>query len=176
MIETHPFGDFVPKNAKFLILGSFTGRQAVIGSAAVDPAYDWYYGTKRNQFWPILESVYGKKFPDKKSRQELFTKLGIAMADMIRQCERSENNNMDSNLINVVFNKSGIHSILEHNNIEKIFFSSKFVENQFRKNFKELINQYPQVELITLPSPSPRYALLSRDEKVKRYRNILPII
>jgi len=79
-------------------------------------------------------------------------------------------------MINVVFNKLGINSILEHNNIEKIFFSSKFVENQFRKNFKELINQYPQVELITLPSPSPRYALLSRDEKVKRYRNILPII
>lgn len=31
MIETHPFGNFVPADAKYLILGSFTGKEAVKG-------------------------------------------------------------------------------------------------------------------------------------------------
>ena len=83
MIETHAFGNFIPLNAKYLILGSFTGRQAVKGNSATDDSYDWFYATKRNQFWPILEEVYGIELRNKLSRQELFTKLGIAMADII---------------------------------------------------------------------------------------------
>jgi len=33
---------------------------------------------------------------------------------------------------------------------------------------------YPKIELITLPSPSPRYAILSKDEKGAIYAEILP--
>ena len=68
MIETHPFGSFVPAGAKYLILGSFTGKQAVRGTAFTDENYDWFYGVKRNQFWPILEEVYGCRLRDKQSK------------------------------------------------------------------------------------------------------------
>ncbi len=134
MIETHPFGDFVPPNAKYLILGSFTGRQAVKGETVTDDSYDWFYGTKRNQFWPILETVYERELESKLAKQELFTKLGIAMADIIYQCERKEGNNLDSNLINIVYNSDAITEILEKNQINKIFFTSRFVENKFNKD------------------------------------------
>ena len=80
MVETHAFGNLVPSRAEYLILGSFTGRQAVKGTAATYDAYDWFYGTKRNQFWPILADVYGIELRNKRSKQELFTELGIAMA------------------------------------------------------------------------------------------------
>src|SRR5689334_8890865 len=120
MIETHAFGNFVPLNAKYLILGSFTGRQAVKGTVATDDAYDWFYGTKRNQFWSILEGVYGIELRNKRSKQELFTRLGIAMADIIYQCERKEGNNLDSNLVNIVYNVDAIAEILETHQIEKI--------------------------------------------------------
>ena len=83
MIETHPFGDFVPKNSKYLILGSLTGK-----SAPIEPGYDWYYGTKRNHFWKIIGAVYKTQLPDKKSKMDLFTDLGIAIGDIIYQCER----------------------------------------------------------------------------------------
>lgn len=39
MIEIHPFGTFVPTNARHLVLGSFTGK--LVGNNT----YDWFYGT-----------------------------------------------------------------------------------------------------------------------------------
>ncbi|MBU2609976.1 MAG: hypothetical protein KJ606_03370 [Chloroflexi bacterium] len=176
MIETHPFGNFVPLYAKYLILGSFTGRQAVKGNASTDDAYDWFYGTKRNQFWSIIEGAYGIELKNKIARQEILTKLGIAMADIIYQCEREEGNNLDNNLINIVYNIDAITEILEKNKIEKILFSSRFVENEFRKIFKSIIDIHPTIELITLPSPSPRYAQLSKEQKILKYKELLPKI
>lgn len=166
-VETHPFGVFSPPNAKYLLLGSFVAVKQ-------DDTYDWFYGSKRNQFWPLIEEVYSAKLPNKDSRQNLFTKLSIAIADMIHQCERRDGNSMDSNLINLVYNTDGLKKLLQENPIKKIFFSSRFVENEFKKKFTELIQLYPAIELITLPSPSPRYAAMSKQEKIKKYRELLP--
>lgn len=174
MIETHPFGNFVPLNAKYLILGSFTGRQAVKGATTADDAYDWFYGTKRNQFWSILEGVYGIELRNKHSKQELFAKLGIAIADIIYQCERKENSNLDANLVNIIYNVKAIAEILESQSIEKILFTSRFVDDRFKKHFKHIINYHSSIYLITLPSPSPRYAQMSKEQKIQRYKELLP--
>jgi hypothetical protein len=48
------------------------------------------------------------------------------------------------------------------------------VEHLFRKNFKNTICQYPKIKLVTLPSPSPRYAAMNRQEKITRYKELLP--
>ena len=167
MIETHPFGSFVPPKAKYLILGSFTGK---IG----DSSYDWFYGSKRNQFWPILEIVYKTELKIKKDKQALFKKLRMAIADIIYQCERKKGSNLDINLTNIVYNLKAIEKILKSNRIERIYFSSRFVENRFKQAFKKLIQEYPGVQLFTLPSPSPRYAVLSLKEKIKKYNKLLP--
>ncbi|HUW21608.1 MAG TPA: hypothetical protein VMW41_02960 [Candidatus Bathyarchaeia archaeon] len=87
MIETHPFEFFAPPNAKFLLLGSFTAKRK-----ANDSAYDWFYSSKRNQFWPILERVYKLRLNSKKVKQKLFTNLSMAITDIIYQCERKNNN------------------------------------------------------------------------------------
>jgi hypoxanthine-DNA glycosylase len=173
MRETHPFENFVPLNAKYLLLGSFVGKQAVKGTAATDDSYDWFYGTKRNQFWSILEGVYGIELRNKTSKQELLAKLGIAVADIICECERKDNNNLDTNLLNIVYNKD-IDGIIETTPIEMIFFTSKFVECSFKKHFKSIINDHPFIQLVTLPSPSPRYALISKESKIQRYKELLP--
>ncbi len=171
MIETHAFGDFVPKNTKYLMLGSFTAKKS-----DTDLSYDWFYCTKRNQFWPIIEKVYDLNLPDKKSKVDLFTILRIAFSDMILSCERKDNNSSDTNLVNFTYNKVRIRKILAENIIKKVFFSSRFVEKEFKSKFKEMINEFPNIEFITLPSPSPRYAAMSKEEKIKRYKEIFPII
>lgn len=176
MIETHPFGNFVPRNASYLILGSFTGRQAVKGSPASDASYNWFYGTKRNQFWSILEEVYGLKLNDKAKKRKLFRNLGIAIADIISQCERRKGNNLDNNLTNLVYNTKTIAKILNKNQIEKILFTSRFVEKKFKQIFKELIIRHPTIALVTLPSPSPRYAKMTKEQKIEMYRELLPKI
>src|SRR5687768_13725233 len=103
MIETHPFDPFVPPTAKYLMLGSFTAKRG-----DEDDFYDWFYVTKRSQFWPIIEAIYDVKLYDKKAKQELFTKLSIAITDIIYQCERRDGNSLDANLINFVYNTPAI--------------------------------------------------------------------
>ncbi|MBU1200812.1 hypothetical protein KJ953_04795 [Patescibacteria group bacterium] len=174
MIETHAFGNFVPPKAGCIILGSFTGRQAVKGNIANDPSYDWFYATKRNQFWPILEAVYGLELKDTVMRKKLFTDLGIAMADIIYQCERKKGNNLDTNLTNFIYNTKAIAKILNRYPINKILFSSCFVEKKFKQIFKEIIIRHPEIELVTLPSPSPRYATMRLNEKIEKYKKLLP--
>lgn len=170
VIETHAFGNFVPPNARYLILGSFTAKKN-----EGDDYYDWFYTTKRNQFWPILEEVYGLKLESKKAKQDLFTRQVIAIADIILQCERRDGTSADNNLINIVYNTIAIQEILRKSKIEKIFFSSRFVEKEFKKRFKNLIEEHPHTELITLPSPSPRYAAMRKEEKVRQYKKLLPL-
>ncbi len=166
MLEKHPFGNFVPANTKYLFLGSFTGKLV--------EGYDWFYANKRNQFWPILEAVYNINLPTKKEKQELFTRLGMAITDIILSCERRSNNNLDTNLINIVYNTQAIDDIIQSNKIKTIYFSSRFAEKLFKKEFKTFAQLRPKTSLVTLPSPSPRYATMSKYQKVEKYKKLLP--
>lgn len=166
MTEMHPFGTFVPRKAKYFFLGSFPGKMVA--------GYDWFFASKRNQFWPILEEIYGQKFPGRKEKEKLFSKLNMAITDIILSCERRLNSNLDTNLINIVFNTDAVWEVFENNRIEIVYFSSRFVENLFRRNFKEIIKKYPGLKLITLPSPSPRFARMTMIEKLEIYRRVLP--
>jgi len=168
MLLTHAFGNFIPKGTKYLLLGSFTAN-----SLGTDPEYDWFYGSKRNQFWSIMEEVYALSLPDKKSRMGLFLHMKMGIADIIHQCERANDDSLDTSLINIVYNPELIN-IISSNKIHTIFFSSRFVENKFKKFFKSVLREYSDTLLITLPSPSPRYALMTKQEKILRYKELLP--
>jgi len=166
MVEIHPFGNFVPKKTNYLMLGSFVTKPS-------NP-YEWFYANGRNQFWPIMEEVYGSKFNTKEKQQHLFSQLKMALADIILSCERRDNSNLDINLVNIVYNTPAIKAIINKNNVKKIFFTSRFVETLFRRHLKDIIQLYAEVELICLPSPSPRYAIMSKAEKILLYKQLLP--
>lgn len=169
MIETHPFGTFAPPSIKYIFLGSFTGK-------VEDASYDWFYANKRNQFWPIMEKVYGIDLSTKEKKQELFARLRMAITDIIFSCERKANSNLDMNLTDMVFNTEAILKVIQENNISAIYFSSRFAEKLFKKFFRDLILKHPKTELVTLPSPSPRYAAMSKLEKIIRYKELLPCL
>lgn len=168
MLEKHPFGAFVPPDSKYLLLGSFVTK-------LVD-GYKWFYANGRNQFWPILEEVYGRELQTKKAQQQLFNDLRMALTDIILECEREKDSNLDINLKCLVFNTQAITDILKKNKIKKIYFTSRFVEKLFRKEFKKLILKYPKIDLITLPSPSPRYVLMTKPQKISRNKKLLPAL
>lgn len=175
MIETHVFGEFVPKNARYLILGSFPVKQSVRGKN-YDKSYDFFYSIPRNQFWPILETIYKTELKTKQQKTKFLTKFNFAMADIILQCERAKGSNLDANLTNFRFNTSAVKKIINNKSIKVIYFTSRFVEKKFKQLFKKFTKDYPNVKLITLPSPSPRYVLISREEKIKLYKKLLPKI
>lgn len=80
MIEKHPFGNFVPKKVRYLMLGSFVSKPS-------NPS-EWFYANGRNQFWPIMREVYGVEFRTTKQQQSLFVQLEMALVDIILSCER----------------------------------------------------------------------------------------
>jgi len=166
MIEKHPFGNFVPKKIKYLMLGSFVTKP--------QNNYEWFYANGRNQFWPVMQEVYGLEFKTKEEQQKLFEKLEMALADIILSCERKNNSNLDVNLFNITYNTQGIKDIITKNKIKRIFFTSRHVENLFSKVFKDISQVTSKIELICLPSPSPRYAAMSKVEKISRYKQLLP--
>ena len=165
-IETHPFIPFVPESATVLIVGSFPGRDITQKKLSKD---DWFYGTKRNQFWNIISGVYDIELKNAADKKELFTAKGIAIADIILQARRNAINNSDINLEVIAFNDKAIKKILAHASFKHIFFTSKFVEKHFLKIFPGITNGK------CLPSPSPRYARMSMKEKIEIYKKMLPV-
>ena len=164
-IETHPFKPFVPARATVLIVGSFPGRDTTQRRVDTDK---WFYNTKRNQFWDIISTVYGVALPTRKDKQELFERTGIAIADIFLSVKRKGESNADTDLEVVTYNDKAIRKILTHASFKQIFFTSKFVEKHFRKIFPGIKN------CESLPSPSPRYATMSKQEKIDYYKKKLP--
>ena len=155
-IETHPFKPFVPANATVLIVGSFPGRDITQRNIDNDK---WFYGTRRNQFWDIMSSVYNAELKTTKDKKELFKKAGIAIADIFLTVKRKGENNSDTNLEVITYNDKAIRKILANTSFQHIFFTSKFVEKHFLKIFPGTKNGE------CLPSPSPRYARMSKAGK-----------
>lgn len=166
MIEVHPFGEYVPEGARYLLLGSFTTKP--------NPGYEWFYANGRNQFWPIWERVYGVTLTTKRQQQGIFEKLNMALADIILSCERLNNSNLDNKLVNIVFNRGGVSRIFNENRIERVYFTSRWVEARFKQQWREIAESFEKKDLVYLPSPSPRNARMSLEEKIKRYRECLP--
>ena len=107
-IETHPFKPFIPTKATMLIVGSFPGRDITQKILEKD---DWFYATKRNQFWSIISGVYNIELKNATDKKELFTVKGIAIADIILKARRNATNNSDSNLEVIAYNDMAIKNI-----------------------------------------------------------------
>ncbi len=163
-IEIHPHKPFVPPNAKVLILGSFPGK----GHATSESANEWFYASKRNQFWNIMRGVYNEELLTTESKKGLFINHGIAIADVFLKIRRKEDNNQDNNLEIIAYNDKALKKILKENKFESVFFTSKLVEKHFIKLFPSIRNGE------CLPSPSPRFARMSLQGKINAYRQKLP--
>ena len=160
-IETHPFKPFIPARANILIVRSFPGRDITQKILEED---DWFYGTKRNQFWNIISGTYDIELKNAADKKELFAKKGIAIADIILKARRIAPNNSDSSLEVIAYNDKAIKNILAHTSFHRIFYTSRFVEKHFLKIFPGTRNGE------CLPSPSPRYAGMSLKEKIAYYK------
>lgn len=171
MKENHPFREFIPEKCYVLILGSFPGRE----STQTKREGDWYYGANRNQFWKILGEIFQKEFKDLKSKQKLFHDLGVGITDIIKSCERGENKNADANLKNIEYSTDTINSILDNNSIEKVLFTSKWVEKEFTTKVEPNLKKKGYQKII-LPSPSPIYRILSLKEKAEIYKKDFPTV
>ena len=89
----------------------------------------------------------------------------IALWDSVSSCERR--NSADTNLKNTKPNDIA-RLLSEYPSIKKLFFTGKTAETLYKKYFSNL-----SIETKLLPSPSPAYAAMSFDDKLKIWRNLL---
>jgi hypoxanthine-DNA glycosylase len=168
-LEHHPFGSFIPKNVQYLVVGTFPGRQFSQRSASENEAdiHAFSYGG-RNQFWRILEKIYGVDLPTRDSKKQLFQDLNIGLLDVIKACRRKKPSNLDTDLTDIVWNKEEFELIFKENMIKNVFCTGKAVAQIFQK-------WYPEQACVALPSPSPLYAAMRFEEKLEYYKNVFPV-
>lgn len=166
--ETHPFGHFIPPNVEYLVVGTFPGRLYSQRTAAENEADEmaFSYGG-RNQFWRIMEKIYGIELLTRTSKKALFNNLKIGLIDIIHSCERKNQSNADTDLINIEWNRDVIERILIENDIKNILCTGVSV-------LKMIKTWFPDAPAMALPSPSPRYAVLSFEKKVALYKTVFP--
>lgn len=142
MIEEHPFGYYLPENADKLLIGSFpcfNGKDYG----------EWFYsGSGKSDFWKLMSEVYSMPCLTRESKQELCLKNGIAITDIASKVIRTKGDCSDSNLEIIETNRDGINNCLS-TDIKSIYFTSKFVEKLFLRNFSDI-----KIPSFVLPSPS----------------------
>jgi hypoxanthine-DNA glycosylase len=163
-IQTHPHKMFVPLNSTILILGTFPGKSNV----QVEGKDEWFYSSKRNQFWSIIRSVYKEELKTTTEKKALFKRKGIAIGDIFLKIKRKENNNSDTSIEVIEYNDKEIEKALKENTFRSIYTTSQFVEKEFKKLFPDWKNTE------ALPSPSPRHARMTLEEKIAYYKKKLP--
>lgn len=170
--EQHPYGEFIPPQARMMIVGSFP-----IGKFS-DPQrrgeikpheFDFFFGGERNLLWRLIADVYGVKFTSKDELVSFLTKKGIAIGDVIQSCGRNQGRASDSDLLDIKWNHD-LLKIIHKANIPVIIFTSQQVKKWFNKLFPA-----HGLEEILLLSPSAQSARsIARLNEFKEWRNQNP--
>ncbi len=160
--EEHPWKRFPQENGtiKYLILGSFPPKKFTTNTdklLASDVCF--FYGSNDNHFWDLF--CYAKNLdlnwrcePDTLRCWLIENHWGVS--DIVLKASRAEGKKesaADTSLRQIEYNDEVLKNIFSHNEIEKIFFTSKWVKDKFEKrniNSSEKISNQ-----ITLISPSP---------------------
>ena len=153
----HPFSPLIDDKSEVLILGTFPSIKSFEDN--------FYYAHPQNQFWRLLSGVFDTKVPQSNTKKKEFLKKHhIALWDMIKSCKRE--NSLDSNLKEIEPND--IEALLKkYPNIKKVCFTSKKAQKIYEKNFSHL-----STDTYYLLSPSPAYAVMKFEDKLKKWREV----
>ena len=152
------FPPVVGPNTHTMILGSFPGEASLDASQ--------YYAHPRNQFWRLLGAVIGEPLHefDYPTRLEHVLKHGIGVWDVLAACTRE--GSLDVAIRNATPNDFA--SFREYApQLKKVCFNGKTAGR-----FAPVIAEAGYQTLV-LPSSSPANAMLSFDQKLRLWREIL---
>jgi hypoxanthine-DNA glycosylase len=149
--------------ARVLILGSMPSPRSLAQQA--------YYAHPRNAFWPILAEICGfdssLPYPE---RCAALRRHRIALWDVLQHCTRE--GAADSTIANETANDfAGFYA--QHPAIRQVFFNGSAAEALYRRLLLPTLADRPLVYQ-RLPSTSPAYAAMSREQKCRQWRALLP--
>lgn len=139
MRSKHPFDPFVPQGVTMLIIGSippprFCSKHSKLSDADVN----FYYGSRDNSFWKMLEEIFDEKleYTNTESaveqRKRLLEKIQIGITDIIEECIHKYESAEDKYLENI--KHKDLKSLLAQNpQITTLIYTSEFVKSQVNK-------------------------------------------
>ena len=152
-------------DAQILLLGSMPGKTSLRDRQ--------YYAHPQNSFWPIIESLFG--VADKLSyieRTNLLIRNRVALWDVLRSCIR--NGSLDSSIQSVSATANDFSAFFKAvPEIRAVFFNGATAEREYMKRVVPTLPGRPAtLPTYRLPSTSPAMAVMSREQKLERWRLI----
>ena len=162
-MEHHPFAPVADPRSRVLILGSFP--------SITSTAEGFYYTHPRNQFWPILATLFAVSLPpDNDARRAFALQHGIALWDVYAALERKAGNSSDASL--AALQPNDLTGFLQaHPRIAQVFCTGGKAYEGYRKHGPE-----GSLPVTRLPSTSPAYAAMGFDAKRDAYRVIRAVL
>ncbi len=161
------FGPLEPPSARLLILGSMPGIASLRAQQ--------YYGHPRNQFWPMMEALFG--VPASAAYAERIAGLhaqGIALWDVLRACERP--GSLDASIVRGSEQANDFASFLDrHPALKVIALNGGTARDAFHRHVLPMLGErLSAIRLIALPSTSPANASISAAAKRAAWAALLP--
>ncbi|MCT6919431.1 MAG: DNA-deoxyinosine glycosylase [Bifidobacteriales bacterium] len=160
---THGFGPVWDDRSRVLILGSIPSPSSRVAG--------FYYMFPRNRFWPVLAALFDQPVPepDPAVRAEFALKHGIALWDVIQECDI--HGASDASITNVV--PTDIAGLLDRAPIGTIFTTGRKAGQLYRRYcLSSLQEKGYRPTMINLPSTSPANAAMSLADLIKAYQPI----
>lgn len=164
-VEYHPYGEYIAKNSKIMIVGSFPigkftnpERKNEIDE---DKEINFFYGGAKNKLWNLIGECFDEKLNSVSSIQKVLEDKGISVGDVVKSCRRINGSALDKDLKEIEWNKDLIQKIKD-NGIKKILFTSKIVKTWFEENIAELNDL--EYEVLISPSGAAMIWLSSTED------------
>jgi G:T/U-mismatch repair DNA glycosylase len=166
MIETHPFGPFLPENIRFVIVGTFPGRQYACHTPEEIEADEtaFSYGGGRNQFWKIMMQIFNVTLKTRDEKKAFLASHRIGLMDLYYAIDRWRLTNSDKDLHIIKTNKPALKELLEVESIERFYCTGIAVAEILKGWFPE-----KRDKIFGLPSPSPALRI-PFDVKIAAYK------
>lgn len=150
------FAPVASKDAKVLILGSIPGRESLRAER--------YYAHSRNQFWPIMASLFDFAVDAPyEARLLALQGRGVALWDVMHSCQRA--GSLDASIeADTVEPNDFAAFFVAHPYVRTVFFNGATAYAAYNRHVLPTL-QALSLRYTRLPSTSPAHASLSLAQK-----------
>lgn len=137
MIEHHPYGHYIPRGARAVIIGSFPIAKFSNPRRRheIKPhEFDFFFGGEKNLLWKLMGEVFQVPLRTRSDIIAFLKKQGLGLGDIISSCRRKHGGSSDSDLYDITW-KLELIKILKQKKIQRIYFTSRQVEKWFIRLF-----------------------------------------
>ena len=135
MRSVHPYEPFVPQGATKLIIGTIPPYRFCIEPQELrDGDVNFYYGSRANAFWRLIEQATGETFDFENTekaveqRKVFLDKRGIGITDVVQSCVHQDGKSDDISLQSIQPKPVG-RLLSEHPSIDTLIYTGRSSQN-----------------------------------------------